>query len=111
MLLSAEVDGFGFALACDFLKELGYFNFGKPDVQIKDIFKGLGLVDQAANDYQVFKAISRVAKSNSVTAYHVDKLFWLVGSGFLYNDKTIGVGGRIGTDRSDFILSASAALR
>jgi len=32
MLLAREIHGFGFALACDFLKELGYRNYPKPDV-------------------------------------------------------------------------------
>ena len=30
MLLSREIEGFGFALSCDFLKEMGYTNFPKP---------------------------------------------------------------------------------
>ncbi len=29
MLLSREIEGFGFALSCDFLKEMGYINFPK----------------------------------------------------------------------------------
>jgi hypothetical protein len=44
MLLSFEIDGLGFALACDFLKELGYINYGKPDTHIKDIFLELNLL-------------------------------------------------------------------
>ncbi len=35
MLLSYEIDGFGFALSCDFLKEMGYVKFGKPDTSRK----------------------------------------------------------------------------
>jgi hypothetical protein len=31
MLLPEEIAGFGFALACDFVKELDYENFSKPD--------------------------------------------------------------------------------
>ena len=38
MLLSREIEGFGFALSCDFLKEMGYVNFPKPDVHLRDIF-------------------------------------------------------------------------
>ncbi len=37
MLLSFEVDGIGFPLACDFIKDLGYLNFCKPDVHLKTI--------------------------------------------------------------------------
>lgn len=38
MLLEKEIFGFGFPLACDFLKELGYVQYGKPDTHLKEIF-------------------------------------------------------------------------
>jgi len=38
MLLEKEIDGYGFALACDFLKESGYNMYCKPDVHLLDIF-------------------------------------------------------------------------
>ncbi len=96
MLLSQEVDGFGFALACDFLKELGYENFSKPDVHVKEIFEGIGLCPHGSSDYEVFKAVARVARNASVTPYNVDKLFWLVGSWYFYDDQQVGNKGRIG---------------
>ena len=34
LLISEKISGMGFALACDFLKELGYINYPKPDVQL-----------------------------------------------------------------------------
>lgn len=95
MLISHEIYGFGFALACDFLKELGYINFGKPDGHIKTIFSGLGLCAKASGDYEVFKAIIRVASNVGVDAYNVDKLFWLAGSGYFYADTNLGKNGRI----------------
>ena len=111
MLLDYEIAGFGFALACDFLKELGYFKFGKPDVHLKTIFKGLGLTDNpGATDYEVFKAITRVARHQGVLPYNVDKLFWLVGSGYFHNDKDIGALGRVHTNRKEFIEQAKAKL-
>ncbi len=54
MLLDAEIFGYGFPLACDFLKEIGYVDYGKPDVHLKNIFCELGLVDEG-DDYKVFK--------------------------------------------------------
>lgn len=110
MLLSHEIYGFGFSLACDFLKELGYVNFAKPDVHLKKIFRGLELCPAKAKDYQVFKAIVRVAKNADVTPYSVDKLFWLIGSGYFYNDKQIGKRGRIGSHREEFIAYARRML-
>ena len=43
LLLVQEIDGFGFALACNFLRELGYENFSKPDVHLRKIFWVTGL--------------------------------------------------------------------
>ena len=57
LLLAQEIEGFGFALACDFLNGLGYENFSKPDVHVKDIFGGLGLCAEGAGDYEVFRAV------------------------------------------------------
>ncbi len=110
LLFSLEIKGFGFALACDFLKEIGYRHFGKPDVHVKAIFKGLELVAQDAKDYEVYKAMVRVAQNNGVSEYNVDKLFWLVGSGRFYLDGSVGTAGRITTDRQGFIQRAHAAM-
>ncbi len=104
MLLSYEIDGFGFPLACDFIKELGYWDFGKPDVHLKKIFAALQL-SPTENDYQVFKAIVRVARSVGVTSYNVDKLFWLIGSGNFYLDKI-----KVGQHRGEFIEYAQREL-
>jgi hypothetical protein len=110
MLVAQEIYGFGFALACDFLKELGYENFSKPDVQIKAIFPALELCPFGTSDYEVFKAIARVARNVDVTPYNVDKLFWLIGSGYFYDDKHIGNKGRIGSRKKGFIALAQPAL-
>lgn len=112
MLLSVELDGFGFALACDFLKELGYLNYAKPDVHLRTILRGTGLAGASAHDYEIFRAIERIARHTDKTPYHVDKLLWLVGSGFFYDHREIiGKQGRIATDRTRFIRLAAAALR
>jgi hypothetical protein len=110
LLLAQEIEGFGFALACDFLNGLGYENFSKPDVHVKDIFGALGLCPHGAGDYEVFKAVARVARNAGVTPYNADKLFWLVGSGYFYDDPQIGNKGRIGAHKKDFIDVARAAL-
>jgi len=101
--IDAEIFGVGFPLACDFLKELGYSNFGKPDVHIMKIFKSIGLADKNAGHYQMLKAITRIADHTGESAYAVDKLFWLIGSGYFYNHKHIGRNGRVGSMRAAFI--------
>jgi hypothetical protein len=82
MLLSREIKGFGFALSCDFLKEMGYVEFPKPDVQLRYIFTGLSLCPEKSDDYLLFKAVIRVARHAGVSPYNADKVFWLIGSGY-----------------------------
>jgi hypothetical protein len=110
LLLAHEIDGFGFALACNFLMSLGYENFSKPDVHVKEIFGALGLCAQGAGDYEVFRAVARVARNAGVTPYNADKLFWLVGSGNFYDDPHIGNNSRIGRHKKEFIEVARARL-
>jgi hypothetical protein len=103
-MIAQQVDGIGFALACDFLKEIGFTNFSKPDVHIKEIFSRLGL-SATRDDVEVFKAVGRVARNVGVTAYDVDQLFWLVGSGYFYL-----VERRLGASRGEFIAFARKEL-
>jgi len=103
LLLSREIEGFGFALSCDFLKELGYINFPKPDVHLRDIFTALDLCPSKADDYKLFKAIVRFAGNAGVSAYNADKVFWLIGSGYFYDDPKIGNNGRIGSRKKEFV--------
>jgi len=110
MLLSREIEGFGFALSCDFLKELGYVNFPKPDVHLRDIFSSLNLCQAKADDYQLFKSIIRLAGNANVSAYNADKVFWLIGSGYFYDDPRIGNNGRIGSHKQEFIEYARPIL-
>ena len=110
LLLSQEIDGFGFALACNFLMGLGYENFSKPDVHLRDIFQGIGLCPWGSTDYEVFKAVARVARNADVTPYNVDKLFWLIGSGYFYDDPQIGHNGRTGGRKKEFIEKCRAKL-
>jgi len=106
LILSHEIDGFGFSLSCDFLKELGYVNFPKPDVHLRDIFTALGLCEKGISDYQLCKAIVRVAQHAGVTPYNADKVFWLIGSGNFYDDPHLGSKGRVGSHKKDFIKFA-----
>jgi hypothetical protein len=98
MLIGSEIHELGFALACDFLKECGYTKYAKPDRHIKYIFKGLNIVNDKADDYQIFKAVVKFAKVINQEPYVVDKLFWLIGSGKFYLDEI-----KIKTNRKEFV--------
>ena len=108
MLIAAEVDGVGYPLACDFLKELGFVEFGKPDVHVKDIFIAIGLCGTKPTDYQVQKIIARIAEAAKVSPYNVDKLFWLIGSGKFYKHENLGKNGRIGRLKQAYIEHVTA---
>lgn len=93
MLLSKEIFGFGFPLACDFLKELGYRDYPKADTHLIKIFYGLGL-SKSGDPYDVYKSIIEMTEAVGEDAYAVDKIFWLIGSGKLVGDKSVGRGYR-----------------
>ncbi len=97
MLLEKEIFGFGFPLACDFLKELGYVQYGKPDVHLKEIFMELNLVE-SDTDYEVFKKIVKIGLLVKQDPVIVDKIFWLIGSGNFYESDI-----KIGRQKSEFI--------
>lgn len=97
MLLEREIFGFGFPLACDFLKELGYGQYGKPDVHLKEIFLALDLIE-SDNDYEVFKIIVKMGLLVKESPVKVDKIFWLIGAG-KFNENNI----KIGRQKEEFI--------
>ena len=79
-------------------------------MHVKEIFGGLGLCAEGAGDYEVFRAVGRLARNAGVTPYNADKLFWLVGSGYFYDDPHIGNKGRIGMHKKEFIEVARDRL-
>ena len=90
LLISEKINGIGFALACDLLKELGFTRYPKPDVHLKEVFSKLGLSDD--DPISTFEAIVRMSDickdiDESVTPYKVDKIIWLICSGKYYLEK------------------------
>ena len=95
--LAEQITGFGLALAMNFLKELGYERYAKPDTHLIAICTGLDLAQSDSTD-DIFNAITRIASHAGVTPYNVDMLFWLIGSGDFYLS-----GRKTGRHRDDFI--------
>lgn len=88
-VVAEQVEGLGYALACDFMLGLGYAEFGKPDVHVKHILWDLGLlktkrIEGQAADIESLRLLDAAAVAAGVTVYAVDKLLWLIGSGDLY---------------------------
>lgn len=106
LLLKEEIKGFGFALSCDFLKEIGRLEYGKPDTWLRKIFVSLNLCPVKVTDFELLKAIIRVADNSNVTPYKADKVFWLIGSGDFYLDTKKST-----PQADDFIELAKKSLR
>ena len=94
-VLALEIHGYGFPLACDFLKECGWSQYAKADVHTKKVLKHVGHSD--GSDYDTFKAIQAIARHVKETPYAVDKHIWLIGSGNLYNKQH-----KFSTSREEF---------
>lgn len=108
LILAQEIDGFGLALACDFLKELGCTEFPKPDTHVNYLAWELG-ISTATSDYRMMLDIRRAADSIGMTAYAFDKILWLIGSGRFYRVKV----GRYELDvgpQADSFIEHMAAL-
>lgn len=95
-ILSQSIKGIGTALACDFLKEIGYLNIGKPDVHIKRIMGRIGVLGDfekelvAENDnFLSFRIMDKMSQVSGKTVFEVDKIFWLYGSGYNTEAKKI----------------------
>jgi len=89
IVLAREIFGLGFALACDWLKEMGFSEYPKPDIHIIEIFHALELCNK--NDYSAYKAVIEMAEATGDTAFNVDRTFWLLASGryFLHDKKVL----------------------
>ena len=67
-------------MACDWLKECGYHNYGKPDRHIVDILYGTRVAPNEDN-YTIFKTLARIARVNDELPAVIDRLLWYIGSG------------------------------
>lgn len=82
-----NITGIGPALALDYLKELGFDQFVKPDLHIMDICFGLAPKKYMKHNRDTAGAIRQMKDMANVagkTPYSLDKLFWLIGSGGFY---------------------------
>lgn len=90
-IIASSVNGISNALACDLLKEIGYMNYGKPDVHIKRILERIGIIKdlkdklvfkKSEEDYFIFRILDILALNSKKTLFEVDKILWLFGTGF-----------------------------
>jgi len=94
--ISIEIKGIGYAIACDFLKEIGLEEYCKPDTHIIDVLSKVGFFTKNENNLlktqcDAFKTCVKLAKEAEVTPYRLDKIIWLICTGeyYMHNIKTI----------------------
>ena len=106
LLIPTELFGFQFALTCDFLKDLGFTNYGKSDVHIKAILEAYGFISEEESEDLILEKIFDMSKDANVSCYEFDKVLWLIGSGNFYKHPEFGNNGFIGKMKDDFIALA-----
>lgn len=144
LLLDNEIHGYGFALACDFLKENCNEKYIKPDTHIIKLFTNSYIVEKldikisketmekakeiedsqtepykdnkiksysTKDQIEIFRAVKDYSESIDKIPYEVDKLFWLIGSGYFYRlPDVLEIGFKIETNIEDFIKRFSEKL-
>jgi hypothetical protein len=105
LLLKEEIFGFGFALACNLIKETISPEYVKPDTHIIYIFKNLGISEPDASAYEIFKDAIEFAEVSQEVPFTVDKIFWLIGSG---NFNVVDL--RVKTNRERFVREVKNKL-
>jgi hypothetical protein len=88
----------GIALTCDWLKECGCTWLVKPDTHIIEVYKHLtGIKDNKNIEEKVivdmfdYALLIREKLDQSMTAYKLDKMMWLICTGDFYQ-KDIKIG-------------------
>lgn len=89
--LTKNIFNVGPAVASNYIKELGFCNYVKPDTHVIKICIAAGLVDDrdAKKTCHLGAEIVRVCHQAKIVPYEFDRLIWMVGSGlFVVNANT-----------------------
>ncbi len=84
--------GWGFALSANWLKDIGMLDYCKPDIQVIKCLNSLGLCSKT--NTVVFKTLVAIAEDTkeydkTASAFKLDRILWLIGSGDFYNHSEI----------------------
>ena len=86
-----KIYGMKNALACNFLKEIGFANYVKPDTHLKAAFDAVEL--PYTSDDDCLRIGRELAASYGVTPYALDRVIWLCCSGHYYRHVQNKLGG------------------
>lgn len=84
--------GWGFALSANWLKDIGMMDYCKPDVQVTNCLNALGFCSKT--NTVVFKTLVNIADDSkkydkTASAFKLDRILWLIGSGDFYSHPEI----------------------
>lgn len=106
-LICGEIRGMGEALACDFIKEIGYVEYAKPDVHINYIIRAV-CHNEKMTAKEILEKVQQIAEEAGVSAFAVDKILWLIASGKYYDvdgkEPTIKIKNQANQDLRDEFL-------
>lgn len=109
-IIANKVKWWGTALVPNWLKDIGMSNYSKPDDHVKFIISKLGL--SSDNEYDVIEAVFNMAEDyksvdTQASAFKLDRILWLIGSGNFYNHKGIV---SFNGNRSEFVETVKSEL-
>lgn len=88
--IAQEIYGFGFTLACSFLKSVGFRSYCKPDRHVSEVIFRLGMTPSQYDLFGTFEAVRRIAiecRDDAFTPNIIDKKIFLICSGSFYLGK------------------------
>ena len=90
--IAKRIKWWGTALVPNWLKDIGMSNYSKPDMHVVSIISGIGLSSEDC--YEVMEAVFKIADDYKsvdadASAFKLDRILWLIGTGNFYNHKDI----------------------
>lgn len=107
--VSAQVSQWGFAMASNWIKDMGMTGYCKPDQHIRAIIDGI--YQTGDNMKTVFKKVIEVANQCNVSPFKLDRVLFLVGSGDFYGQGHENIRKLYNGNEKDFIKCFKAQMK
>ncbi len=107
--VSAKVRWWGFAMASNWIKDMGMIGFCKPDQHVRAIIDGIYQTGQEEKD--VFTKVIEIAEECNISPFVLDRVLYLVGSGNFYGQGHEHIKKSYNGNEQDFINSFKAQMK
>lgn len=107
--VSAKVKWWGFAMASNWIKDMGMTEFCKPDQHVRAIINGI--YQTGENEKKIFAKVIEIAKKCNVSPFVLDRVLFLVGSGDFYGQGHEHIKKSYNGNEQDFIYSFKTHLK